>query len=300
MAVYLKEYLEKILNELEQNNQKTKEKVSQFILDNNWFSIKVDSSNWSIDEADAAKLGQEIKNYLLKDGGVEGIKSIFSSKFPETFNEFQKYIKSAKIDEESQFYIQDFFAYYLEKDLPSMLLTIVTRGKYKELSPSQQTQMIKELNLTPSEIEKTLELSVRANTRATNALKMVVNQGLGTDQLLTICHRIGNGEAFSKQAESMCLLSALGQLCPFDDRHHCVGCQYELQTKSTLLLLIGEFNRLNRRYTEVTSDLEKGKIRSIIEMQIKPCLEDMLQALSEQYGEDVLNDYEEIIKELVS
>ena len=35
-------------------------------------------------------------------------------------------------------------------------------------------------------------------------------------------------------------------------------------------------------------------------MQIKPCLEDMLQALSEQYGEDVLNDYEEIIKELVS
>ncbi|HEM5232576.1 TPA: hypothetical protein U1335_002156, partial [Streptococcus suis] len=67
MAVYLKEYLEKILNELEQNNQKTKEKVSQFILDNNWFSIKVDSSNWSIDEADAAKLGQEIKNYLLKD-----------------------------------------------------------------------------------------------------------------------------------------------------------------------------------------------------------------------------------------
>ena len=129
---------------------------------------------------------------------------------------------------------------------------------------------------------------------------MVVNQGLGTDQLLTICHRIGNGEAFSKQAESMCLLSALGQLCPFDDRHHCVGCQYELQTKSTLLLLIGEFNRLNRRYTEVTSDLEKGKIRSILEMQIKPCLEDMLQALSEQYGEDVLNDYEEIIKELVS
>ncbi|MDW8743226.1 hypothetical protein Q7W37_09335 [Streptococcus suis] len=70
MAVYLKEYLEKILNELEQNNQKTKEKVSQFILDNNWFSIKVDSSNWSIDEADAAKLGEEIKNYLLNDGGV--------------------------------------------------------------------------------------------------------------------------------------------------------------------------------------------------------------------------------------
>ena len=45
--------------------------------------------------------------------------------------------------------------------IPSMLLTIVTRGKYKELSPSQQTQMIKSLDLTPVEIEKTLELSIR-------------------------------------------------------------------------------------------------------------------------------------------
>lgn len=211
------------------------------------------------------------------------------------------YLKDAQLGQlKPEMVAKELFERGVLSMVPSMLLTIVTRGKYKELSPSQQTQMIKELNLTPSEIEKTLELSVRANTRATNALKMVVNQGLGTDQLLTICHRIGNGEAFSKQAESMCLLSALGQLCPFDDRHHCVGCQYELQTKSTLLLLIGEFNRLNRRYTEVTSDLEKGKIRSILEMQIKPCLEDMLQALSEQYGEDVLNDYEEIIKELVS
>lgn len=38
--------------------------------------------------------------------------------------------------------------------IPSMILTIVTRGKYKELSPSQQTQMIKQLDLTPNEIEK--------------------------------------------------------------------------------------------------------------------------------------------------
>ena len=39
---------------------------------------------------------------------------------------------------------------------------------------------------------------------------------------------------------------------------------------------------------------------SILEKQIKPCLTEMLQALSEQYGEAVLSDYEDIIKELVS
>ena len=182
----------------------------------------------------------------------------------------------------------------------TMLLTIVTRGKYKELSPSQQTQMIKSLDLTPVEIEKTLELSIRADLRSQQALKTLVENNVEPEQLLTICHRIGNGEAFSKQGESMCLLSALGKLCPYDDRQHCVGCQYELQTKSTLLLLIGEFNRLNKQYSKLTNNLERGKVRAILEKQIKPCLTEMLEALSEQYGEAVLSDYEDIIKELVS
>ena len=88
-------------------------------------------------------------------------------------------------------------------------------------------------------MKKTLELSIKADTRSQQALKILVENKVEPEQLLTICHRIGNGEAFSKQGESMCLLSALGKLCSYDDRQHCVGCQYELQTKSTLLLLIG-------------------------------------------------------------
>ena len=57
---------------------------------------------------------------------------------------------------------------------------------------------------------------------------------------------------------------------------------------------------LNKQYSRVRTDLEKGKIRSILEEQIKPCLTEMLQALCEQYGDDVLHDYEEIIKELIN
>ena len=616
MAVLLKGFLENILLELDQNNPNIRYKVSQFLLDNNWFNIKINHDNFSISEIDALTLKERIVDFLTEESGLERLKEIFYNRFPETFNTFQKFIIESKLDEASQFYLQDFLAYHLTKDLflysdfevenlmenatevltkthgmkltqfikwllekgitkyrksyemtqrytledkngayeldeylelmyylfnddyikkndmyyqaaeskdyadtwlylalhficalrttdleqlghpqlpdtpevvletikngkwrsvdarktllsittrltylnitpnktkrsanvgqlkfhvpescqvligtllaiteahyqldkpttevplirkiadyeriskymgeeigelflerdfssrsanksylqtiamladdvleekselnikgyflaslarshkgsydefaqtttvylkdaqlgqlqpemvakelfergvlsmvPSMLLTIVTRGKYKELSPSQQTQMIKELDLTPAEIEKTLELSVRADSRSKKALQTVVEEGLQPNQILTVCHRIGNGEAFSKQAESMCLLSALGQLCPYDDRQHCVGCNYELQTKSTLLLLIGEFNRLNRKYTKVKSDLEKGKIRAILEHQIKPCLEDMLQALSDQYGEEVLNDYEEIIRELVN
>lgn len=221
------------------------------------------------------------------------------------FNEFAQttttYLKDAQLGQlKPEMVAKELFERGVLSMIPSMLLTIVTRGKYKELSPSQQTKMIKSLDLTPVEIEKTLELSVRADLRSQQALKTLVENNVEPEQLLTICHRIGNGEAFSKQVESMCLLSALGKLCPYDDRQHCVGCQYELQTKSTLLLLIGEFNRLNKQYQKLKNELERGKVRAILEQQIKPCLTEMLEALSEQYGEAVLSDYEDIIKELVS
>ena len=210
------------------------------------------------------------------------------------FNEFAQttttYLKDAQLGQlKPEMVAKELFERGVLSMIPSMLLTIVTRGKYKELSPSQQTKMIKSLDLTPVEIEKTLELSVRADLRSQQALKTLVENNVEPEQLLTICHRIGNGEAFSKQGESMCLLSALGKLCPYDDRQHCVGCQYELQTKSTLLLLIGEFNRLNKQYQKLKNELERGKVRAILEQQIKPCLTEMLEALSEQYGEAVLS-----------
>ncbi len=221
------------------------------------------------------------------------------------FTEFAQttttYLKDAQLGQlKPEMVAKELFERGVLSMIPSMLLTIVTRGKYKKLSPSQQTQMIKSLDLTPVEIEKTLELSIRADLHSQQALKTLVENNVEPEQLLTICHRIGNGEAFSKQGESMCLLSALGKLCPYDDRQHCVGCQYELQTKSTLLLLIGEFNRLNKQYQKLKNELERGKVRVILEQQIKPCLTEMLEALSEQYGEAVLSDYEDIIKELVS
>ena len=246
---------------------------------------------------------------ILEDKSELNIKGYFLAALARShkgdFNEFAQttttYLKDAQLGQlKPEMVAKELFERGVLSMIPSMLLTIVTRGKYKELSPSQQTQMIKSLDLTPVEIEKTLELSIKADTRSQQALKILVENKVEPEQLLTICHRIGNGEAFSKQGESMCLLSALGKLCPYDDRQHCVSCQYELQTKSTLLLLIGEFNRLNKQYQKLKNELERGKVRAILEQQIKPCLTEMLEALSEQYGEDVLSDYEDIIKELVS
>lgn len=277
------------------------EEIGEFFLERDFSSRSANKSYLQAvamlaDDVLNEKFELNIKGYFL---------AALARSHKGSYDEFAQtttaYLKDAQLGQlQPEMVAKELFERGVLSMVPSMLLTIVTRGKYKELSPNQQTKMIKTLDLSPAEIEKTLELSVRADTRSQKALKVVVEEQMEPKQLLSVCHRIGNSEAFSKQAESMCLLSALGRFCPYDDRQHCVGCTYELQTTSTLLLLIGEFNRLNRQYGKVQNDLEKGKIRAILENQLKPCLTEMLQALSDQYGEEVLSDYEEIIKELVS
>lgn len=276
------------------------EEIGSFFLERNFSSRSANKSYLQAVAMLADDVLEEKSKLNIKGHFLAALARSHKGSFDEFAQTTITYLRDAQLGQvQPEMVAKELFERGVLSMIPSMLLTIVTRGKYKELTRSQQTQMIKELNLTPREIEKTLELSIRADTRSQNALKIVIQEQMNPKELLKMCHRIGNGEAFSKQPESMCLLSALGKLCPYIDRQHCIGCQYELQTKSTLLLLIGEFNRLNHRYNEVKNDLEKGKIRAILEHQLKPCLIEILQSLSELYGEEVLSDYEEIIKELV-
>ena len=277
------------------------EEIGNLFLERNFSSRSANKSYLQSVAMLADDILEEKSELNIKGYFLAALARSHKGNFNEIAQTTTTYLKDAQLGQlKPEMVAKELFERGVLSMIPSMLLTIVTRGKYKELSTSQQTQMIKKLDLTPVEIEKTLELSIKADSRSQQALKILVENKVEPEQLLTICHRIGNGEAFSKQGESMCLLSALGKLCPYDDRQHCVGCQYELQTKSTLLLLIGEFNRLNKQYQKLKNELERGKVRAILEQQIKPCLTEMLEALSEQYGEAVLSDYEDIIKELVS
>ncbi|TWT16695.1 hypothetical protein [Streptococcus sp. sy010] len=45
MSIYVKDFLEKILRDLNKDNFKVREKISQFLLDNNWFGISVNTDN---------------------------------------------------------------------------------------------------------------------------------------------------------------------------------------------------------------------------------------------------------------
>lgn len=117
MVVDLKKYLERILVELGAATIKHREKVSGFLLDNEWFGVSINLDDYTISEKDAEVLKNHIKDYLTTPPGIKSMEGIFSKKFPSTSELFVQFAEEEKLSETNRFYLLDFLAYYLTKDL---------------------------------------------------------------------------------------------------------------------------------------------------------------------------------------
>ena len=92
-----------------------------------------------------------LADYVLEEKSELNIKGYFLAALARShkgdLNEFAQttttYLKDAQLGQlKPEMVAKDLFERGVLSMIPSMLLTIVTRGKYKKLSPSQQTQMI--------------------------------------------------------------------------------------------------------------------------------------------------------------
>ncbi len=213
----------------------------------------------------------------------------------------EKYLKDANFSGLTpEFVAQELFERGVLSFVPSMLLQMVTDGKYKKLSVSEQTKMVKELNLTPYETERTVEIYNYNMNKAAEMVNMVAKSGAQEQDILFSIHLIGNGDAFSKNMEMECLLTALKRMCPFPNRQVCAGCKYAIGTFSTIWYLMDEYNRLNALLLQTENEAEKGKYMSFIKDIILPTLDDLMICMRERYGQEVYDAYRNIIKEKMS
>lgn len=79
----------------------------------------------------------------------------------------------------------------------------------------------------------------------------------------------------------------------------CVGCKYEISTKSTLYLLIAELNRMSTLHKATTTTMEKNKYKTLITTVLLPKMDEMLCAMQEHYGDVVAAQYHKKIEEYV-
>lgn len=177
--------------------------------------------------------------------------------------------------------------------IPGMLLNIITDQKYDSLTVQGQTKLLKELSLSPFEVNTTIDAVAKGRKQAQEAVLAALQSG---EDVLTVLQRIASGQAFSKEADCLCLRTACGRICPYPNKSQCVGCEYEISTKSTLLLLVSEYRRMKTLYETAKCPLEKEKYKHLTCTLILPKIDEMLTCLKQNYGKNCYNQYVEILK----
>lgn len=98
MSVLVKEVLEGILFDLDKDTPAVREKVSQFLLDNGWFSISINKSDFTVSEVNAVILRDKVVEYLSAKPGIQSISTILKQRYPATEEYFKQYVKDSNLD----------------------------------------------------------------------------------------------------------------------------------------------------------------------------------------------------------
>lgn len=220
-----------------------------------------------------------------------------------SYGEFAKttytYLKDAKLSGLTpEFVAKELFERGVLSCIPSMLLKILYGDEYKNLSVTNQTKIIKELNLTPAEAERAVTVS-NSNLNKSRLIVKQIFQTQSKEAILKALHRVGNGQAPSKREGCDCLYTAFGKVCPYDDNNNCIDCDLELSTKTTLEVMAQEYNRLMAIYKTTDNILEHEKCKDILSTIVIPRINDMFTAIAEIYGEKTMNTFENILKEIL-
>lgn len=235
--------------------------------------------------------GTHIKGYILA-----GLARSHKSGYGQFASTAANYLRDAALSGLTpEFVAYELFERGVLSFATSMLIDMYTEGKYKQLEASEQTSYWKKLGMTVGEVEGIAIAVADSQKTAQNAIIQAVDD---KTPVIEVLHRIGSGMAFSKQPECLCLLSAANKSCPYS-HDQCIGCKFEISTKSTFYQMASEYNRVAELYLETTDPTEKQKHKMVITDVIVPKLEEMLFQIRKTYGDKTYEDYNELVSKYV-
>ncbi len=182
--------------------------------------------------------------------------------------------------------------------IPSMLLKMIEQDDYSQLPITKQTLMIQQLDMSPGEIENLVSLLGDTRNEAINTVTKIIDSNRENlrANILKILHNIGCGSAASKQDDCLCILTAMHCECSDSERKHCIGCKHEISTKSIIYHLTSEYKRLKNQILTTKDTRMKNKYKNIITTVILPAMEEILECIKENYGDESILELESIIR----
>ncbi len=196
------------------------------------------------------------------------------------------YLKDANFSGYSpEFIIQEMFERGVFSFIPAILLEMYAGSPYKRLPVTAQTSLIQEIGLSATQLEWTAAAVDRAMSKSRKTINDVLREPENIkENVAAMLQNIASGNAPSRQAETLCLMSAAGSPCPSADRDSCIGCGYEIYTKTAMHVLMREYTRLtDLQRTNADGVWRFGKI---LEQAVLPAVTEMLAAMKILYGAD--------------
>ena len=199
------------------------------------------------------------------------------------------YLRDARFSGYSpEFIIRQMFERGVFSFIPAALLEIYAGPEYVKLPVSGQTRLIGELGLTAYQIEGVAETVERTMIRSRKAVGDIVKSpAVAKENAGVILQNIASGSAPGRQDGFLCLMTAAGLSCPFAGRGGCIGCGYEILTKTAMYSLMREYARL----MSVMKGAEPPDARRygmILDQAVMPAVAEMLAAAKSLYpGADI-------------
>ena len=125
--------------------------------------------------------------------------------------------------------------------VPHLLLEAYAGKDYTGLSITEQTQMIRNVGIRPSGIEGIVRVCEASLARAREAVEDILSANADIPSLI---QEIASGRAVGKQEGCLCTMVGGGYPCAYPERAVCIGCRYEIHTKSIMHQLSSEYSRM--------------------------------------------------------
>lgn len=178
-----------------------------------------------------------------------------------------------------EFILREMFERGIFGFIPVLLLEKYAGKEFHRLEVHEQTEAVLELGLSPKEIEDLSALLAAGYDKAASVLHEILSTASDVKtEVAHALHLIAAGMAPSKQDNLFCVRTALGFECSKNDRSCCIGCGYEIYTKTALQLLVDAYLDLDMRCASAEG-LEKERYRGMILQGILPAMSQIISSI---------------------
>ena len=175
-----------------------------------------------------------------------------------------------------EFIVKEMFERGVFSFIPSLMMEMYAQDDYTELPVPVQTKILAEIGIGVSGLECVAKTVDSALTRAHRAIAEILKKPEDIrGSIADILQNIASGNAPGKQDGCLCLMTASGSSCIDADRSGCIGCGYEIYTKTILYCLAKEYSRLLSRKNEA-GPMEAVRCTKLLKESVMPVIAEIL------------------------